>query len=261
MIELRPESEHPSRWTLSRLCAGDLCADEARSVRVHADGCAECGEVLVALQAEKHEFALLPVRRRVAEALRAEAEQQTVPSLWARLLRPRVAAPMAALAAAAAALLVLVPGLLGDDPGERSKGVGFEFGFAVLRDGRPLIGVSGEELAAGERVQFVYGAPMGGYLYVIGVDALGQVSQYFPPPGSEAIEVAPGRDRPLPHSVVLDAAPEERVFALLCASPFDPAEVTGSIRWMGEGLRGLLHSEALPLDCVQRYLDLPRRSQ
>jgi len=261
VIELRPENEHPSRWTLQRLVAGDLPADEARSVQEHADGCGECGDALAALQAEKHEFALSPVKRRVADALRAEAEKnRSAPSLWARLVRPRIIGPVGALAAAAVALLVLVPGLLGDGPAERSKGAGFEFGFAVLRDGRPEMGVSGEKLAAGDRVQFVYGAPMGGYLYVLGVDTLGQVSQYFPPPGSTAIEVAPGRDRPLPHSVVLDAAPEERVFALLCASPFDPSELTGSLRRMGGSLGDLVHSETLPLDCVQRYLDLPRRS-
>ena len=260
MIDLRQESEHPSRWTLSRLVAGDLPADQARALREHTDDCADCQEAIAALQARKHEFALSPVRARVAEVIRAEATRQARPGWLSRLTRPRALGAFGAMAAAAVALIVIVPGLLGEEPTERSKGAGFEFDFKVLQGDQVVPGVSGAPLPPGARIQFRYGAPSGGFLYVVGIDALGKVSRYFPAPGAASAEVGPGRARPLPHSVILDAAPDERVFALLCASPLKTGELNAAIRQMRDGVTNLLRVDSLPLDCVQRTVDLPRRS-
>jgi len=262
VIELREETGHPSRWALSRLASGDLGADEARELRAHADGCVECGAVVAAVAAEREAFALSPVRRDVLQALQAEADRRE--SWWARLGRGRWLAPAGALAAAAVALLLVV------QPDVRTKGAGgggwfgwfgddagFELGYKMLVDGQVLDGESGQPLAPGARIQFLYSAPSGGFLYVIGVDSLGQVNQYYPGPGAESAEVGAALGQPLSHSVILDEAPAERVFALLCDRPLAPDELAAGLR----GAAALLEAERLPFECEQQILDLPRRQR
>lgn len=265
--EGRPEA-CLSDFKLDELVAGELDAAASREARAHVAACPSCAGRSAAREAERDAFqAEAPSFAELAElAARAgaKAPEQGAPSKVVPLAAPRprgrrllvaagsVAAAGAIAAAAAFALFFRVDpagDVAGD--GTRIKG-GARVGFFVKRGDAVARGASGERVAPGDALQLTYTTQAPAHLAVLSVDASGAASVYYPA-GPRAERIEPGREVPLPSSVVLDdTLGEERIFALFCADPIEIEPVRAALAARPASLpfpSAALPSPPLPASC------------
>ncbi len=250
-------SEHPSEWTLRRLHAGELQADEATRTRTHAASCEQCGAVLRAAEETQRQFeAELPFERfeegvkRAGE--RARRQERTRASSSQRWMGPMVAL------AASVLLVVAVRPLLATDPvsGVRTKGGavaelrigGGEGSQRMARTDAP------EPLAPGERVRLGYTPDTRGYVLALSVDAAGEVTPLYPEAG-QSLPVEPGAGMHwLPDSIEFTGAGAERVVMMLTDAPVTVEEAVAAARQaFEEGGRDLERMPLLYVDGDQTH--------
>ena len=218
-----------SDLALDRWLAGDLTHSEGERLQAHLHGCASCTHRLRVIKTEPE---ILPPRAAVP--------------------RPRGRRATLAALGAAAAGVVLIAALV-RDPGSalRAKG-GLQLDVIVRRrDGRAEPVFAGDALSAGDAVGFVISTPEPGYAFVVGLDAAGAVSPYFPTVGVPR-PLPAGHGQALPGSVILDDTPGAERFLLLHCNAATNVDVV-----VEAGRRALAAAGGDPRG-VQR-LDLPCR--
>jgi hypothetical protein len=219
---------------IDRLLAGDLDGRESERARAHAAGCAACSARVCAFEAARAAPAPdLETIRRIAAAVPAPSPAPR--SRW-RALWPSLA--LAAAAGTAALIVAVRPvprgateAAPGAAPGDatRIKG-GARLGFFVKHGDAVRRGGPGEPVVAGDLVRFVVSTPRPAHLAIVGLDARGVGSVYFPAPGA-ADTVAAGTDVELPRATRLDdTLGPETVAAFFCERPVDLAAVRADPR-------------------------------
>jgi len=214
---------HPSELALERHLLDPL----GSAVRAHVDGCDRCGARLAQMQRQGEEF-LRFVFPATVEKVEEAAERSSRRFDWIRML-----APASALAAAAAVLLLVRPATDLESTcidGVCIKGDG-GVGMTVFLNGsggaRPAR--EGEPIAAGAAIRFRVRPTALCHLWVLSVDASGQVSRLFPITGDGGALVATLLD--LPGGAVLDGKPgPERVFAICTPAPMYYAAVERAVQ-------------------------------
>lgn len=187
-------------------CLSDLALDHLMAGRpaspeevAHLGGCAAC------------------------QARRAELELGRATPLPPLVLRPivplpvrRWRGPLALLTAAAAAILVVIA-----QPSERTQTKGGPaLGFYVSHGGQVRRGADHELVSPGDALRFVYSADRPNYLAVLGQDAAGKVSVYYPGGGETLAAASAGQALPLDSSVTLDGTlGSERILGFFCRTP------------------------------------------
>jgi hypothetical protein len=146
------------------------------------------------------------------------------PNRWRRLWPPLGAA--LAVGAAALVLVARAPGPPTPEQappeGTRIKGAA-RIGFFVKHGDQVRRGGPEEAVNPGDLVRFTSTSAQPAHLTIIGVDAAGTVSVYFPVNGG-ADDVAAGEEIELPRAVALDGTlGPETVHAYFCARPLDAA--------------------------------------
>lgn len=224
----------PSELALER----HLLDPATSGLRPHLESCPRCGERVATMEREGEEF-----RRFVYPATVDAVQDAAAPARgrrWGLAL-----APLAAAAAAAVVLLLQPSGGPGPDY-LGTKGFAFQV-FAGGPSGARAV-ASGESVPAAGALRFQVGPGRPCRLWVVSVDASGQVSRLFPAEGEGGALVE--KQGPLPGGAVLDGrAGPERIYAVCTPSPLPFAEVEkaaraaagggpGSVRAAG-GLRGL----------------------
>lgn len=272
----------PSDLTLDRLVSGELDAAGRSAAEAHVAGCAECrGRVEArragfdAVQGVDPRALLSGIRRRLDEA----PPRRGLAGWFARWSRDwrRSWAPLGAVAAAAALLLLVWPRPVAEGPGGGAPGLGEPGGRehggpAVRRKGGPILHVwrapagaaatdgdgaptdgtgatggsealSGDRFQAGDRLRFVVDLPTEGQVAVLGVDASGALYQAWPLPGNDAETLRPaGPRQTLPGAVALDETPgRETLHVVLCPPDTPPLGCTS---------RGPDEAPACPVGCV-----------
>jgi hypothetical protein len=216
-------SEHPSEWTLRRLHAGELQADEATRTRTHAAGCEQCGAVLREAEETQRRFeAEVPFERFEQGVKRAEERARKQERAQAAGRSQRWMGPMVALAATVLVVVAVRPLLATNTvPGVRTKGGavaelrigGGEGSQRMARTDVP------EPLAPGERVRLGYTPDTRGYVLALSVDAAGEVTPLYPEAG-QSLPVEPGAGTHwLPDSIEFTGSGAERVVVLLSDAP------------------------------------------
>jgi hypothetical protein len=161
------------------------------------------------------------------------------PRWWLRLLPA-----MMGVAAVLGAFVVFAPDVPVDRVApNRVKSAEGLHGF-VLVEGRTQPLAPGESMAEGDRLQFEVSTTHG-YLALLGVDGTGTVSRYFPVGADQSAPFGPGSARPLPDSLILDAAPGPEVFvAFLSDEPLPLDNLHAALHDLvdagGDGSRSLL---------------------
>jgi len=213
---IRPGPDCLSDLRIDRMLAGDLDGRESERARDHAAGCAACAARVAAFEAAR---AATPpdidmeAIRRIAGAPSASVARRSWRGLWPSL-------GLAAAAGTAALIVVARPRAPAHDETTRTKGsarVGFfvKHGDAVRRGG------PGEPVSPGDLVRFVVSTPRPAHLAIVGLDAGGAASVYFPPAGA-ADTVAAGTDVELPRATLLDdTLGPETVAAFFCERAVD----------------------------------------
>lgn len=229
----------PSDLTLDEISAGELArGPEHDPVLNHVEQCATCRGRLLARQADPI-LAPDPIRFRpllVSDAGQRPSRPAAKPI--ARRRRPWIAITGLVAGAAVAGMVLWNRGAgrpegpAGDltQAGDLTKG-GLALTIHIKRvaaAGLPetIEAVNGEgRLRAGEEMRFSVAMARGGYVVVLGLDALPSVTTYVPAIGSSArpVRVEPPGPLTLPGSVIADGtAGSERVVAIVCDAPTSP---------------------------------------
>jgi hypothetical protein len=208
---MSPELGHSSRrrderclsdLELDRLLLGELAGtpEEARA-RGHLAECSPCADRFQALELARQSFRS-PLPPRLSTQRRSPPRRLA----WA--------VASAALAVAAGFVLVTTSSL----DGSRLKG-GNALALVVRHpDGHVERVLPGADLHPGDGLRFEVSTQQRSYVLIIGLDASGQVTLYFPSSGPPT-PLAPASHQLLPGSVLLDETlGPERIFALYCAA-------------------------------------------
>lgn len=227
---------HVGMMKLRQLRAGELKDDEARTVREHADGCADCRGKLSGLEAEQAGFQeAVSFERFAAGVERAARPQRIEPRRW---MGP-------ALALLAATVVVVAAPKLMFQQANRLKGgpaVSFFAGSAAAT--REVPGGAPALLSPGEGVMIRYSAQEGRYLTVVSVDDQGAVTPVYPERGQGLPVQGQGE---LPDSLEFTGSGAEQVVVVLSAEALEVERVMAAARAAYDLARGDL-SQPLRLD-------------
>jgi hypothetical protein len=211
----------PSDLALER----HLLAPEGSPLAGHLDACPSCATRLETMQRQGEDFL------RFVYPATVEAVEAAAGSRWGALLRWRrwlVLAP--ALGAAAAAVFLLARPAAPPDDYLGVKGGG-PLGLSVFvqEGGSARPAHDGEAVAAAAALRFRVRTAQPCRLWVLSVDARGQVSRLFPSQGEGGAVVEKSAD--LPGGAVLDGqAGPERIVALCAASPLPWSSAEAAVR-------------------------------
>jgi hypothetical protein len=191
--------------TLDRMLLSALSPAEKQGAESHIESCERCRAAFQTLRADCDHFdrdifprTLGKVRQRLEQpANRFDLSWLNLKQLW----------PAAGLAAAAAAVLLVVPRTLSHP--EDDYDIGVKGGPAIqvygLHAGAVRNLATGSRVAVGDRLRFVVDSSGYEYLLIASVDGAGNVSAFFPSSGSSSASIPRGRSE-APGSVELDAA-------------------------------------------------------
>ncbi|HET9599914.1 MAG TPA: DUF4384 domain-containing protein [Anaeromyxobacteraceae bacterium] len=213
---------HPSDLALE----GYLMERERSKVAPHVGSCDTCRGRIARMEREGQEF-LQYVFPATVEKIEEAAERGRRPA-WLRLAY-FVPVPLAGLAVAL--FIALAPGQKMTGPGEDyvgTKGAAGTLGLTVflgsVEGAHPLR--DGEAVPATSQLRFSVRTGKECKLWLLSVDAAGEVSRLFPTSGDRAADVAKGGLQPLPGGAVLDGkAGPERIFAVCSPEPVSYAQV------------------------------------
>lgn len=209
-----------SNHELRRFLAGELSPERRAEIESDASLAPRLEKLAAEQRAEDAAFALeMPMPRFLDEHAKRTAPKAT---LLSRVLSMRFTVGATALAATAAAVLfVVTPG-----DGERIKSDGAHVGFLVREHEGARFGVDGEQLRAGDQIQFaVKDDAERGAMVLVGVDGRGAVTVYAAERVDTQRTKGPGEQvkaRVLTESVVLDdATGAERFFVVYANGDLD----------------------------------------
>lgn len=206
--------------------------------------------------------------RRLGEEFEREVFPATVEAVIAASSRPRrrrVVLWLAPLAAAAAAVIVLLRTGSPPDGYLGVKGPALTLVEYVEEGGvaHPLS--DGEAVPAGAGVRFQVRPVRACRLWIVSVDAAGQVSRLYPPTGTEGASLDAGASVVLPGGAVLDDHPGPERFFAVCSperAPLDLGEVERAARAVGGGegrVRAVRTLPGLPADTAQASVLVEKR--
>lgn len=213
---------HPSELALER----HLLDPAASAVKSHVESCQRCGARLAEMKRQGEEF-LQFVFPATVEKVEEAAEKGARRFSWIPLF-----APVSAVAAAAALFLLVQPapdGFPADYDGIKGRG-GIGLSVFVNRASGVHCAVEGEPVAASEQIRFrvdLTRKPC--HLWIVSVDAAGQVSRLFPTTGDAGVLVATQYE--IPGGAELDGKPgPERVFAICTPQPVYYAAIERAVQ-------------------------------
>ena len=211
---------------MSPRCPSDLAlekfllAPEESSQKGHVDFCASCQARLAEMKRQGEEFMQF-VFPATVDAIEAAAERK-------RFDFARWFAPIPALAAAAAIVIMASPTELPEDQVTLKGGGGL--GLAVFTQGAAgaVLAHDGQAVPANASLRFKVRPTKPCRLWVVSVDASGEVSRLFPTQGDEGYDLAHTNE--LPGGAVLDGQPgPERIMAFCAPSPVPFTRVASAI--------------------------------
>ncbi|MBN1577809.1 MAG: DUF4384 domain-containing protein [Chitinispirillaceae bacterium] len=211
--------EKYDKLTLFSFVTGDLSGEKRLEMESHLRRCVSCAGFVKQAVAERAEF------------LEAFPVIDVVPVKSLRFLR---FTPMrTALALAAGLVLAVGAGsLLVNRSGEayRTKGGVALNLFAQDTAGSPVVRRE-PVFTPGERIQFTYSCGNERYFILASIDDTGRISVFYPAEGDNSMLLEPGRDLPLPNSIVLDEyIGKELYIAVFSARPLQVAAVVDKIQ-------------------------------
>jgi hypothetical protein len=221
--------DHLPRHLLEKLVADDPHAPVHPALRVHVASCDHCNTRKRALEAARADYLLRnPAAPFAGTVLARVAQPEPTPKGKFRAWKAAtIWASASALLVAAAMLVVLRSADVQRPAPERWKG-GLSFRVFVQHAGETRILHDGDSLAQGDQLAFTYALEHPRQLLLLGIDADGTITRYFPADDSHAGALAAAARAQLPISIELDMHPgEERLFALFSEHVLDEQRVRG----------------------------------
>ena len=216
----RREPGCPATLELEEFAFAEPHERESMAVHGHLSRCARCQAEVEQLERERVRFLLaLPPATFMAQ-VRTRAERAPAPLARARPSPRKLGWLGAALAAAAVALLTMLPAEpAAENPAMVSlRGTqALELAVFVSRAGGPALPLApDEQLVQGDVLRFAARTPRRGHVHVVNVDDRGRVTLYLPQmPGADLSVEASERLTPLPGSIRLDGFVGRELVALV----------------------------------------------
>nr|WP_246357373.1 DUF4384 domain-containing protein [Pyxidicoccus fallax] len=178
------------------------------AARAHIEACPECGKQVARMREEDASF-----RRHVMPGTLDAAVEAASASRWKWPRWPIVALPATGLAVVLLVMLSRPMAPPADYVG--SKGEGFSLEVFTESQGGPLQAADGAELPSDARVRFSVATERQCHLWIVSVDASGQVSRISPADGvGGALTQASG---PVPGGGQLDGVTGPERFVAICS--------------------------------------------
>jgi hypothetical protein len=217
----------------------------------HLDHCPDCQARVRRMEAEGEDFRRFVYPATVDAVV--EAARPARSWSWFATLVP------AAAAAAAGFLVLLQPSPPDGYVGTKGDALGLTV-FVGTPDGARTV-ADGATLPASSALRFQVRSPSGCRLWIVSLDAAGQVSRLYPPLGEEGGEI--GAEGLLPGGAVLDGRTgPERIFAVCSPEPLRLQEIEAAGRAAagrgGEGVRAVRRLDGLPPSALQASLLLEK---
>lgn len=222
-------SECPSDFALDRLHAGELPTEEARRTEQHVAGCADCGARMAERRAGFGAIDEVDPRAMLAR-IRTGMDAPVQTSASERLLgwMRRLLAPVALVAAAAVALLMVRTSGDEETPTTRMKGSLALHVFRLQGDHAEEV-LSGDRFAPGDRIRFAVDLPVEGHVKVLGVESSGALYTAWPLDPGVQTRLEKGNGIELTGAVSLDAKPgREMLYLVQCPVEVGPPECTSA---------------------------------
>jgi hypothetical protein len=224
------DRRHLSSETIDLMMLSSLAEADHHYAKAHLSECGECKARLTEAEADKARFEQFIFPRTLPKV---EERAKGVGAGWLSGWRQRLGL-YGALGAVAAALLavVVLPGLLNDDPYIGIKGgLAPTFEVVASRDDAGQFRVTpGMALRPGDRLRFVIEPAGARYLLIASRDGQGNVTVYYPYGGAESAEIRSGKQE-LPGSIELDeVAGRERLVALFSNQPLRADQVAAALK-------------------------------
>jgi hypothetical protein len=221
----------PSDLALDRLHSGELAGQAARELSSHIDGCNVCPQRMAerragfdAIPGADPRPLLAGIRRALHESGTAPSAKATPAASWLRF-RSYFAAPVLAMAAAAAFAVIMVARQPGSDTPTVSTGQlehtrekgGLGLHVYRLVNGQSESALSGAPFAAGDHLRFVVDLPSRGYVNILGVESSGNKYVAWPTAGEPTVVREAGPAQELPGAVLLDSSVgKETLYLVTC---------------------------------------------
>jgi len=242
---------------VTRGCPSDLRLEahlldaRASGLTAHLEGCAGCQARLHRMEAEGEHFRRFVFPATVDAVV--DAARPARRTSWFAAFVP------AAAVAGAGLLVFLSPAPPADYVGLKGDALGLTV-FVGAPEGARAV-ADGASIPAASALRFQIRSSTPCRLWIVSVDAAGQVSRLYPPWGDEGAEVESAR--PLPGGAVLDGRPgPERVFAVCTAQPLSLHDLEAAGRAVasggGDGVRRARQLDGLPDGALQASLLLEK---
>ncbi len=220
---MNASNEHIGELTLRRRRAGETLGADGPAIEAHATGCAECRAKIRALDDEQRRFEQEISFDRFAAGVERAARTPRPVQRRPSFARPRVWAPLLAMAAGVALVVSIGPFGARQETNRIKGGAGMIVRVAG-NDGQRTARVDGTEaLARGERLRLGYQSGTHRYLLSLSIDDRGTVTPIYPEQGASVAVAgdAASATRFLPESMELTGAGRERIIVLLSDQPLD----------------------------------------
>ena len=219
-------------------------------IKPHLDSCSICRARLSRMEREGEEFRRFVLPRTLDRVLEEHGSRRTGWRRWFALL-----VPAGGIAAAAAALLLVSPEPPADYLGAKGTPLAMRVWVGDAGGAREV--ADGGNVPPGARLRFQVAAGSPCRLWLVSVDARGDVSRLYPAQGDVAADLKGGAT--LPGGVALDdVAGPERLFAVCSAGalPIEAVEraARGAAAGGAEALRRSTRLEGLPTGTAQATL-------
>jgi hypothetical protein len=133
--------------------------------------------------------------------------------------------------------------------------------FTLDSNNTPIAG-SGRGFHPGTRIQFTYSCGQDKNFLLFSIDELGKITRFFPDTGSVFMQLVPGRDLPLPNSILLDDyLGNEAYVAIFSKNSVQVGPVLDMVKKsFGKNPDFLQLETGLPPDCTARTIIIRKTS-
>jgi len=247
----RKETDCPRQFELVQAISGVARPGKTEAILRHIDSCPRCDGIVKLLKQQHHDFMSRHPADITGPQLIARAREQKRSGRLALWLAP------AGAAVAALLLVILLTESPRPDSGIRTKG-DISLKFYIQQGDQSIPGQAGGVYRENDRIQFVYSSGANRYLFLVSIDDEGMVSNFNFENKTDSVLIAPGTDRVLDGSIILDdSTGPERIFAVFSKRPlhFDQVKLAAQAAY-----RDLLSHGKSVQDLGRLPLEFPQAS-
>lgn len=230
----------------------------------HVRACASCAAQLRELEAERKAFLIQhPFSSFMADLEKRRPQKSSGLGVFLKTIFLSGAFRAAVAMGGVAALMIVVIGRYDRTPEILSKGaVDLRFYVSESAGKEPAPGKNGMTLPPNSALQFVYSTTADqSKILLVGVEADGTLSVYFPSGGEESVDVPAGDQKKLPQALKWEPKTDyERFYAVFSKDALNVSEIRKALDQLKTSGKSIEQTSRLPLPYPQASTILYRKA-